>query len=126
MLQELKFQLSTAILTVLTGAAAIAAGVNYDQIHKFKLPDDGAVWVNRSGNVIAAQVLANESADRAGIRAGDILESIQAERVRNTDDVPQRLAYIGAWQKAAYVVRRAGVDVPVAVIIGEAARGIAI
>src|SRR5580658_1979762 len=114
MLQELKFQLSTAILTVLTVAAAIAAGVNYDQIHKFKLPDDGGVWVNRSGKVIAAQVLANGPADRARIRAGGTLEAIQAERVRNTDDVPQRRAYIGAWQKAAYGVRRAGVDVPVA------------
>ena len=46
MLQELKFQLSTAILTVLTIAAAIAAALNYQQIHRFRLPDDGVVWAD--------------------------------------------------------------------------------
>jgi len=35
MLQELKFQLSTALLTVLTIAAAIAAVLNYQQNQKF-------------------------------------------------------------------------------------------
>ncbi len=126
MFQELKFQLSTAILTVLTIAAAIAAVVNYQQIHKFRLPDDGVTWADRGGRVVALAVLPNGPADRAGLRAGDVLETIQAERIKDTGDVPQRLAYVGAWQKASYIVRRAGVDVPIAVIVGEAARGIAI
>jgi two-component system NtrC family sensor kinase len=126
MLQELKFQLSTAILTVLTIAAAIAVVLNYQQIHRFKLPDDGVTWADRNGYVIAVRVTPNGPADRAGIRASDILETIQAGPVRTTGDVPQRLAYIGAWAKAAYIVRRGGVDVPVSVIVGEASRGIAI
>src|SRR5438067_749095 len=45
MLQELKFQLSTAILTVLTITAAIAAALNYQQIHRFRLPDDGVTYL---------------------------------------------------------------------------------
>src|SRR5580658_6793179 len=126
MLQELKFQLSTAILTVLTVAAAIAAGLNYQQIQKFKLPDDGVTWTDQGGRVVALRVVANGPADRAGIRVNDILESIQGAVVSETSDVPRRLANPGAWAKAAYVVRRAGVDVPVTVIVGEAARGIAI
>ncbi len=137
MLQELKFQLSTAILTVLTIAAAIAAVLNYQQIHRFRLPDDGVAWADRTGptgqnQVLAARVLPNGPADRAGIRANDILKSIQGSPIRDTSDVPQRLAYVGAWAKAAYVVRRAsgatgaGVDVPASVIVGEAARGFAI
>ena len=71
-------------------------------------------------------MLANGPADRAGIRPNDVLESIQSAPVHDTSDVPQRLAYVGAWAKAAYVVRRGGVDVPVSVIVGEAARGFAI
>ncbi|HWE52880.1 MAG TPA: ATP-binding protein [Bryobacteraceae bacterium] len=126
MLQELKFQLSTAILTVLTIAAAIAVVLNYQQIHRFKLPDDGVTWADRNGQVVAMRVTPNGPADRAGIRASDVLEFIQAGPVRTTGDVPQRLAYIGAWAKAAYIVRRDGVDVPVSVIVGEASRGIAI
>ena len=54
MLQELKFQLSTAILTVLTIAAAITAGLNYQQLGKFRLPDDGVVWRDRGGAVSGA------------------------------------------------------------------------
>ena len=75
---------------------------------------------------MALRVAANGPADRAGIRVNDILESIQGAAVSETSDVPRRLANPGAWAKAAYMVRRAGVDVPVTVIVGEAARGIAI
>ncbi len=126
MLQELRFQLSTALLTVLTITAAVAVGWNYEQIHKFRLPDDGVTWADRGGEVKALRVLPEGPADRAGIRANDILKSIQSVPVRDTADVPRRLAYIGAWAKVAYVVRRAGVDVPVSVIVGEAVRGFAI
>src|SRR5208337_1619748 len=136
MLQELKFQLSTAILTVLTIAAAIAAALNYQQIHRFRLPDDGVTWGDRAGSsggnqVVALRVAPNGPADRAGIRVNDVLKSIQAAPVTDTSDVPRRLAYVGAWAKAAYIVRRASatgaeVDVPASVIVGEAARGVAI
>jgi two-component system, NtrC family, sensor kinase len=136
MLQELRFQLSTAILTVLTIAAAVAAALNYQQIHRFRLPDDGVTWGDRLGEggrnqVVAVRVAPNGPADRAGIRANDILKSIQSAPVVDTSDVPKRLAYVGAWAKAAYVVSQpsatgVNVDVPHTVIVGEAARGIAI
>jgi two-component system NtrC family sensor kinase len=142
MLQELRFQLSTAILTVLTIAAAVAAALNYQQIHRFRLPDDGVTWGDRTevggrSQVVALRVVPNGPADRAGIRVNDVLKSIQSAPVVDTSDVPRRLAYVGAWAKAAYVVRRPGltkgnpgtgaeIDVPASVIVGEAARGIAI
>ena len=141
MLQELRFQLSTAILTVLTIAAAVAAALNYQQIHRFRLPDDGVTWGDRiqpggHGEVVALRVAPNGPADRAGIRVNDVLKSIQSAPVADTSDVPRRLAYVGAWAKAAYVVSRPSatkgtgemtqVDVPASVIVGEAARGIAI
>jgi hypothetical protein len=135
MFQELKFQLSTAILTVLTIAAGIAGAINYEQIHKFRLPDDGVVWVDRAdaagrNQVVALRVTPNGPAERAGIRAGDVLESIQAAPIGDTSDVPRRLAYVGAWAKADYVVRRGGntgaVDFSPKVIVGESVRGIAI
>src|SRR6266478_1742538 len=46
MLQELKFQLSTAILTILTVAAAVSAGINFSQQFRFHLPDDGVTWID--------------------------------------------------------------------------------
>ena len=96
MLQELKFQLSTALLTVLTIAAAIAAVVNYEQNHKFQLPDDGVLWADRASDVVAAQVTRDGPAWRAGIRAGDTLKSIQTIVIHHADDVPRTLGDIGA------------------------------
>ena len=56
MFQELKFQLSTAILTILTIAASGAALVNFQQTEKFRLPEDGVIWVDRDGGVEALSV----------------------------------------------------------------------
>src|SRR5437588_293415 len=110
MLQELKFQLSTAILTVLTIAAAIAAALNYQQLQKFRHPDDGVMWRDRAGRVVAVRVTPNGPADRAGIRENDILKMIQGSPVLSTGDVPKLLASGGAWTKALYLLRRSGVD----------------
>ncbi len=127
MLQELKFQLSTAVLTVVTIAAAIAAGVNYEQNNKFRLPDDGVVWSDHAGGVTASRVVPDGPADRGGIRAGDILRSIQGITIGRADDVPRTLAAIGAWGKAAYDLQRKGVEhVPATVFVGEVRRGAAI
>jgi two-component system NtrC family sensor kinase len=127
MLQELKFQLSTAILTVLTIAAAIAAVLNYQQNQKFKLPDDGVIWRDRGNQVIAVRVRSHGPADNAGIRPGDVLKTIQGSPVATAGDVPRWLASGGAWAKAVYLVRRAGVDdVKANVIVGEAIRGVAL
>ena len=126
MLQELKFQFSTAILTVVTIAAAIAAVVNFKQIHKFPLPDDGVVWVENHGRVTAARLDPGGAAEFAGVRIHDVLESIQGQRVTDVNDVPQILAAVSAWKQARYVVRRAGVDVPVTITIRAAPRGFGI
>ncbi|MCU1327317.1 MAG: sensor signal transduction histidine kinase [Bryobacterales bacterium] len=126
MAKDLRFQLSTALLTVVSVAAAIAAVLNYQQLHRFPLPDDGAVWRERNGRVVAARVAEGGPADRAGIRVNDTLQTIQSVPISSAEDVARRLAAFGAWARATYVVRRAGVnDVKATVIIGEAARGVA-
>lgn len=124
MLQELRFQLSTALLTVLTVAAAIAAGFNYEQNHKFRLPDDGVQWEDRASGVVAARVVPDGPADRAGIRTGDVLRSIQSVTILHADDVPRTLGAIGAWGKAVYDLGRSGIGIPATVYIGEVARGV--
>ena len=56
MFQELKFQLSTAILTLLTLAAGVSAVINFQQQSRFRLPDDGVIWVDRAAGVEALDV----------------------------------------------------------------------
>jgi len=119
MFQELKFQLSTAILTLLTLAAGVSAVINFQQQSRFRLPDDGVIWVDRTAGVEALDVASHRSAANAGVRRGDILVSISGSPVAKSIDVSKILVGIGVWSNAVYVVRRGGVDVKMPLIVGE-------
>jgi two-component system NtrC family sensor kinase len=127
MFQELKFQLSSAILTVVTIAAIVAGILNYDQNRRFPLPYDGVTWSDRensTGNVVEAERVQPDSpGERFGIHQGDELLAINGARLHSSLDVPQILAGVGAWGQATYTIRRDGVEFPIAkVIIGQAPR----
>ena len=120
MFQELKFQLSTAILTILTVAAAVAAVINFDEQLHFRLPQDGVIWVDRAEGVQALYVPPDSPAGKAGIRPGDFLKSINTGQVDRSSDVIKILWTIGPWQKVTYHVVRGGQDFDVAnLIVGE-------
>jgi two-component system, NtrC family, sensor kinase len=119
MFQELKFQLSTAILTLLTIAAIVAALINFQQIRRFRLPEDGVIWVDRNGAVEAVTVPPASPGAKAGLRQGDRLQSIDGVRIQESIDVTKVLANLGAWKKATYSVSRNDVDFDATVLIGE-------
>ena len=122
MFQELKFQLSTAILTVLTIAAAVSASINFQQQYRFRLPDDGVIWVDRQGGVEALHITKDSPGWNAGIRQGDTLVKINNTEIGRSIDVPQVLVTIGSYYTANYVVRRHSVEFPAKVIVGEVPR----
>jgi len=119
MLQELKFQLSTAILTILTLAASLAALINFQQLQRFRLPEDGVIWVDRAEGVEALSVPLNSEGAKALLHAGDQLKLINGVPIRRAVEVTQVLATVGAWKKATYTVSRGGVDFDASVIVGE-------
>jgi two-component system NtrC family sensor kinase len=112
-------QLVGALLLSVTAAAVIAGFINFQQQRKFRLPEDGAIWVDRDARVEALHVPANSPAGRAGLRTGDELLRINGYRVGEASEVTKILLGIGAWQKADYLVRRSGVEVPVKVTVAE-------
>src|SRR4051812_35338308 len=121
MFQELKFQLSTAILTILTLAAGVCAVVNLGEQYHFRLPDDGVIWADRSGGVQAVHVPPGSPGGKAQIHDGDWLTEISGVAIENSLDVPKALAGVGVWGEAKYVVVRNGVEVPInKVIVAEA------
>jgi signal transduction histidine kinase len=119
MFQELKFQLSTAILTILTIAAAASAVINFQQQHKFRLADDGAVWVDRGHRVEALHIDPDGPAAKAGLKNGDTLLKISGAATIKAIDVPQILARVGAWNKAQYIATRNGVEFNADVYVRE-------
>ncbi len=127
MLQELKFQLSTAILTILTLAAGVVAVINFQQNHKFRLHDDGVIWGDRAGGVQALRVPRDSAGFRAGVRQGDVLISIARQAPKDSPasvedrdshgvavtaalDVAKILAGLPSWLPAVYRVRRGDLE----------------
>ena len=118
-MRELKFQFSSALLMILTVAAVTSAFINFQQQNRFRLPDDGVTWVERRGEVEALHVVSLSPAEKAGLRAGDILLDIDGVSVERAGDVSKVLVGLGAWNKATYQIRRAGVEFAVNLIVGE-------
>ena len=129
MLQEIKFQLSTAFLTVLTAAALVAAILNFQLLHRFHLGDDGVVWVDQSSGgthtVEAYRVVPNGRGARAGLRKGDIIQRINGVAIDSASDVT-RIVANKAWLTLQYRILRAGVSIDAPVIVDEAPRDKAI
>src|SRR5215831_3044241 len=119
MFQELKFQLSTAILTILTLAAAVAAFINFQEQYRFRLPEDGVVWVDRSAGVEALWVKAGGPGANAGIHTGDRVLAIEGVPIQKAEDVTKVLVRIGSWLKASYRVQSRGVEIPVSLVVGQ-------
>ncbi|MDE3166600.1 MAG: PAS domain S-box protein [Acidobacteriota bacterium] len=117
MLQELKFQFSTAILTILTLAAGVSAVINFQQQNRFQLPEDGVIWVERKGAVEALYVKPNGPGANGGIHAGDQLLTIDGVGIQKATDVTKVLVRVGAWSKAQYQVRSRGVEVTPTLVI---------
>ena len=119
MFQELKFQLSTAILTVITLGAGVAAFINFENQLRFRLPDDGVIWVDRAAGVEALYVTPRGPGANAGVHVGDILDSIQNVPIQNSSEVAMHLAGIRPWNRASYDLSRRGTEVTVSVLVGE-------
>jgi len=84
-MQNLRQQFVSALLVIVTVAAVVAAGINFQQQSKFHLPDDGITWVDQAaqgegaeGRLLPTAVLVvpGSSGEKAGIHVGDVLVSI--------------------------------------------------
>src|SRR5215469_2306008 len=125
-MKELKQQLVSALLVIVTVAAVIAAAINFQQQSRYHLPDDGVTWVDRvdgdMNHVIAAYVAAGSAGEKAGVHVGDALVSIEGVPIERAVDATEILARLGSWKKAEYKIRHDGVEVPANVIVAESER----
>ena len=127
-MRELRQQLVSALLVIITVAAVIAAAINLQQQSKFHLPDDGVTWLDQSQGadqnsaVVALYVARGSPGEKAGIHKGDRLVSIADLTIQRALDVTAVLARLGSWKKVEYQVLHNGIEVPTNVIIGEADR----
>jgi signal transduction histidine kinase len=119
---EFRRQFAGALLVILTVAAVISAGINFQQQGEFRLPEDGVTWMDRDGRVEALHVVAGSAAEKAGIKAGDVLRQIGGTPVAGASDVARILLRAGAWSDVKYSIERAGVPFAPKVVVGQEAR----
>jgi two-component system, NtrC family, sensor kinase len=120
--REFEPRFTAILLTLLTVAAVLFAGFNYKIDHQYAIPDDGAWWMERNGHLVADRLESNGPAERAGIRRGDEIVSINSRPVDTAAAITHRLYDSGVWSKATYALIRGSVPLDVEVVLVPAER----
>lgn len=127
-MRELKSQFGNALLVVLTVALIVSAFLNFQQNFdpekRFRLPEDGVTWVDRTdpsktNKVVALHVTPDGPGDKAGIREGDRLVKIHGTPVEKAIDVARILAAIKPWHDARYDLMRRSIAFNPKVFVAE-------
>ena len=111
-------------LFLLTVAAVVFAGFNFDKERASAVPDDGVWWVEHEGRLVADRVDPNGPGAKAGIKAADQLVSVNGQEVKTTPGLVRQLYRTGVWSKASYSLMRDSVTLDSSVILVPADRSL--
>ena len=117
MASQFKPGFRTILATLATVAAIVLAWFNVYQHRKFQPPEDGVTWQETSQTVMALHVAENSPGAKAGIRAGDVLHSVNTQKIIRSTQVTQLLYRVQAWNKAEYQLSRQGHPFSATVIV---------
>jgi two-component system, NtrC family, sensor kinase len=104
--QGLSSRAGAVVLVLLTAAAVVFGAINFQQRRSFDAPDDGVSWVDSGRGIEAMFVAPDSPAERAGVKLGDVLLSIDDQPVGRALEVPKRLWDLGVWSQASYEIQR--------------------
>jgi two-component system, NtrC family, sensor kinase len=109
---------------LLTVAAVVFAGFNFQKERQFAVPDDGIWWIEHNGRLVADRVEPGGPGAKGGIKPGDQLISVNGQEVNTTPGLERQLYMIGVWSKAAYSLVRESVSLDANVILIPADRSL--
>ncbi len=115
--RESQVRFIAVVLFVVTVAAVVFAGLNFKKERAYAAPDDGIWWAEQNGRLVADRVDANGPGERAGIKPGDRLVSVNSQDVTTTASLERQLYRTGIWSKASYSLIRQGVTLDCSVIL---------
>jgi len=114
-----------AVFLALVSVAAITfAWINFQKDREYSAPYDGVWWVEANGHLQAERVDADGPGEKAGIKEGDRLQSIDGRNVVNVGGLEQQFYRIGIWSKAQYSIVRQGVPLEAPVILAPTDRSL--
>ena len=120
MTRESTLRYLSYLLLLVTVTAVIFAVLNLNVERTFDVPDDGVWWYPQGGTIAAKRVETGSPGERAGIKAGDLVVSINGQSIKGTPDITRTLYRSGVWSKATYSLIRQGVVLEVPVILQPA------
>ncbi len=122
--RESQARFVAVLLFILTVAAVVLAGFNFQSERRVTAPDDGVNWVEQRGHLVADQVSPNGPGAKAGIKPGDQLVSVNSQEIKNTAGLERQIYRAGVWSKATYSLIRQSVTLDSSVILVPADRSL--
>ncbi|HEY6768313.1 MAG TPA: ATP-binding protein [Candidatus Sulfotelmatobacter sp.] len=122
--RETQIRFVAIVLFLLTVAAVVFAGFNFQKERESFAPDDGIGWVERGGKLLADRVEPGSPGSKGGVKPGDQLTAIGGQEVNNTAGLERQLYRTGIWSKATYSLVRNGVALDCSVILAPADRSL--
>jgi two-component system, NtrC family, sensor kinase len=122
--RESQSRFVAVVLFLLTVAAVVFAGFNFQKERQSSVPDDGIWWVERGGHLLADRVEGAGQGAKAGIKAGDELIAVNGSTVKSTPALERQLYATGVWHNATYSLVRGGVSFDSKVLLQPADRSL--
>src|ERR1700691_3840169 len=122
--RESQVRFVAVLLFLLTVAAVLFAGFNFNAELKTAVPEDGVWWIENHGQLMADRLDPNGPGAKGGIKPGDQLVSINDQEVRDIAGLERQLYRTGIWSKATYSLLRNAVPLDSNVILVPAERSL--
>ena len=103
MKKELQERSTAILLAIVTLAAILLAGKNFQKESEFAIPTDGVWWVEAGDHLQAERVHAQGPGERAGIKAGDKLYEANDQVVGNAAGLERQLYKKGVYSEVKYL-----------------------
>src|ERR1700683_2471017 len=122
--RESQVRFVAVLLFLLTVAAVVFAGFNFDSEWRVSGPDDGVWGIEQGGRPTADRVAPSGPGAKSGIKPGDQLVSVDGQEVQSMSGLERQLYRTGVWTKADYSLTRDAVPIDSRVILVPAERSL--
>src|SRR6202140_3645575 len=122
--RESQARFVAVLLFLLTVAAVVFAGFNFEKERDSAVPDDGVWWVEHNGRLVADRVDPKGRGEEGGIKAGDQLVAVNGQEIKSTPGLVRQLYNTGVWSTATYSLSRGGVTLESKPILNPADRSL--
>ncbi len=122
--KDLQTRFFALFLTLISVAAVVFAAINFQKSSGFPSPTDGVWWIENGGHLQAQRVDPDSPGEKAGVKRGDLLFSVDGHAVSNVGSLERQLYRVGIWSKATYSLQRQGVTLEAPLILIPADRSL--